>query len=344
MKKQYRWLLLGASAVAFIASNAFTIFQDADHDLRWKTIQLLAVTLSISIHFLSLFAVAALMQRRYPGLALTRVRVARALAYGVPLVSLLIGASDMWQTWLRGDELPQPGLLAMLATLFQGLAIAIFVIGLHEAFYQYQQLRQSETEKEALLRLNLTAQYDSLKQQVNPHFLFNSLNSLSALIMANPPQAAQFVDELSGVYRYLLQNSREELVSLGAELGFVRSYLHLLKTRFGSAFQVSLDLPDTYQNRLIPPLTLQLLIENAVKHNEVSMANPLQLSLSIEHPERLRIANNLQPKTMVAPSEKIGLANILAKYRLLHQPEVVVQFSDTEFVVLLPLIQPKTVS
>lgn len=344
MKKQYRWLLLGASAVAFIASNAFTIFQDADHDLRWKIIQLLAVSLSISTHFLSLFAVAAWMQRRYPGLALTRVRVARALAYGVPLVSLLIGASDMWQTWLRGDELQPTGLLAMLATLFQGLAIAIFVIGLHEAFYQYEQLRRSETEKEALLRLNLTAQYDSLKQQVNPHFLFNSLNSLSALIMANPPQAAQFVDELSGVYRYLLQTSREELVSLGAELGFIRSYLHLLKTRFGPAFQVSLDLPESYQNRLIPPLTLQLLIENAVKHNEVSMANPLQLSLSIEHPERLRIANNLQPKTIVVPSEKIGLANILAKYRLLHQPEVVVQFSDTEFVVLLPLIQPNTVS
>ncbi len=340
MKNNYRWWIFSAGALAFIASNAFTIFEDKETSLGMKAVELLAVAASIGSHFLTLFLVSAWMQKRFPGLALTRRRISRTLLVGVPAVSFLIGLGDYGQAVLNQDPLPSHSPGAILALICQGLAIAIFIVGISEAFYQYQQLRQSEKEKEDLLRLNLLAQYDSLKQQVNPHFLFNSLNSLSALIASDPPKAEQFVEEMSGVYRYLLQSSRDELATLGAELEFVRSYLHLLKTRFGEALRVNVNVPAHYFDRQIPPLTLQLLIENAVKHNEVSAAHPLQLYLDIAPGERLRVANNLQPKTVSVPSEKIGLANIMAKYRLLHQPEVDVQNTGEDFIVLLPLIQP----
>lgn len=230
-----------------------------------------------------------------------------------------------------------------MAVFFQSCAIVIFVTGISEAVHQYEQLLQLAHEKEELMRLNLMAQYDSLKQQVNPHFLFNSLNSLSSLISVNPPQAEKFVEEMSGVYRYLLQSSREELTSLGAELDFLHSYLHLLKTRFGNALQVAVEVPAQWLNHRIPPLTLQLLVENAVKHNIVSATQPLLLNISVEN-DRLRVSNNLQPKVLNLPSEKVGLANIMARYRLLHQPEVVVENLDQQFVVWLPLIPSNTAS
>ena len=139
------------------------------------------------------------------------------------------------------------------------------------------------------------------------------------------------------MYRYLLQSSREELTTLGAEHDFLRSYLHLLKTRFGNALQANIEVPVQWLNHRIPPLTLQLLVENAVKHNIVSSSQPLHLNITVEN-DRLRVSNNLQPKVLNLPSEKVGLANIMARYRLLHQPEVVVENTGSQFVVQLPLI------
>jgi sensor histidine kinase YesM len=212
-------------------------------------------------------------------------------------------------------------------------------IGVTEAIYYYARLRESEKEKEELQRINLLTQYDSLKQQVSPHFLFNSLNSLSSLIAIEPKKAEKFVEELSFVYRYLLQNNQEELAPLRRELDFIHSYFHLLKTRFGNALQVNIEVPPAFYNHKIPPLTLQLLVENAVKHNEISTENPLAISISIEKDHRLRIANNLQRRLVAVPSEKVGLANIMAKYRLLGQSDVEVQETEGAFIVSLPLIK-----
>ncbi|MBK9488505.1 MAG: histidine kinase [Haliscomenobacter sp.] len=182
------------------------------------------------------------------------------------------------------------------------------------------------------------AQYDSLKQQVNPHFLFNSLNSLSSLIGQAPDKAELFVQEMSQVYRYLLQNSRDELSTLQRELNFIHSYLHLLLTRFGTALQVQIDVANEFREFRIPPLTLQLLVENAVKHNEVSSEKPLKLTISIDQ-GRLKVSNNLQKRIITAYSEKIGLANIMARYRILGYPAVEVIDDGESFTVLLPLIK-----
>ncbi|AEE49379.1 sensor histidine kinase [Haliscomenobacter hydrossis] len=338
MKNQYRWFILFAVALAFIFSNAFTLFQDNSKSISIRLLYLLAVAAAIALHFTFLYGVAVVLQRVAPGLTLTKQRIAATLLIAVPLVTVLMMLTDAGQTLLQGQKLSAFEPLAIAASFFQAAAIGMFVVGLSEAVYQYEQLQKTEKEKEDLLRLNILAQYDSLKQQVNPHFLFNSLNSLSSLIGQDPDKAELFVQEMSQVYRYLLQNSRDELSTLQRELNFIHSYLHLLLTRFGTALQVQIDVATEFREFRIPPLTLQLLVENAVKHNEVSSENPLKLTISIDQ-GRLKVSNNLQKRIITAYSEKIGLANIMARYRILGYPEVEVIDDGESFTVLLPLIK-----
>lgn len=277
--------------------------------------------------------------RRFPGLDQVKPRLVFSFFYSILLVTPLMLIAHFTTEKLMGYTDTEWSAGVFVSYFFNAFILCFTGIGATEAVYYYTRLRNSEQEKEELLRINLLAQYDSLKQQVNPHFLFNSLNSLSSLIRIEPAKAEKFVEELSHVYRYLLQNSQEELTPLYRELGFISSYLHLLQTRFGDAFVVKLEVPKETQHLLIPPLTLQLLVENAVKHNEVSSENPLYLDIAVVEGTRLKISNNLQKKTGAIPSEKIGLANIMAKYRLLGQSEVLVHDTGSEFIVLLPLIK-----
>jgi LytS/YehU family sensor histidine kinase len=173
---------------------------------------------------------------------------------------------------------------------------------------------------------------------VNPHFLFNSLNSLSSLIATDPGKAEEFVEEMSRVYRYLLKSNEEQLISLQKEIEFIESYNLLLKTRFGDGFLPEITVADDKSDCLLPPMTLQLLIENAVKHNIVDPDQPLVLKLYTER-DKLIVSNNLQKKNKSVVSNKIGLSNIVSKYRLLNMPEVEIQETETQFKVILPLIK-----
>jgi sensor histidine kinase YesM len=182
-------------------------------------------------------------------------------------------------------------------------------------------------------------QMRALQAQLSPHFLFNSLNSLSSLITDEPAKAEQFVDELSSVYRYLLQASDHELISLSSELRFISSYYHLLKTRYGSGIQLRFNIDDAFCQHLLPPLTLQLLIENAVKHNVVSATLPLLIDIFTNKEGCLVARNKLQRKRVnTLLSTKKGLQNINLKYQLLNQPTIdIVEQNDT-FDVIVPLI------
>ena len=299
----------------------------------------LALVILIAVQWLAIVWQVKRAWRQYPGLDQVKPRLLYSFLYSIVLATPLMLLTHFTIEKLMGYPGTEwsPGFL--LSYFVNAFILCFTGIGATEAVYYYTRLRQAEQEKEELMRINLLAQYDSLKQQVNPHFLFNSLNSLSSLIQIDPVKAEKFVEELSHVYRYLLQNSREELTPLHRELGFIRSYLHLLKTRFGDAFVVKLEVPEISMRWYIPPLTLQLLIENAVKHNEVSSENPLYLDIVVVDGAWLKVANNLQKKTGAIPSEKVGLANIMAKYRLLGQSEVQVHDTGSEFIVMLPLIK-----
>jgi sensor histidine kinase YesM len=194
-----------------------------------------------------------------------------------------------------------------------------------------QQLRQEMTEM----------QMRALQVQISPHFLFNSLNTLSSLIADEPQRAEQFVDEMSSVYRYLLQANDRELTTLATELTFIHSYSHLLTTRYGQGIRVDLDIADTFQSYLLPPLTLQLLVENAVKHNVVSANRPLLIRISTSETGALCIWNNLQRKiNSHTKSTQKGLLNITEKYRLLDLPPIQITETEESFEVVIQLIKP----
>ncbi|RYF68735.1 MAG: sensor protein lytS [Cytophagaceae bacterium] len=228
----------------------------------------------------------------------------------------------------------------------QGVLNALFSMILYGGLFAIQdvqlyrkRLQQSERERELLQMANMQSQLDVLKQQVNPHFLFNSLNALSALISENPVQAELFVDKLSEVYRYVLQaTSEQHLTTLEAELQFIDAYYHLLQTRYGTGVQLRVTVDDDQRTGKLPPLTLQLLVENAVKHNIVLPACPLMIGIFLDEQSRLVVQNTLQRKATRAISNGVGLTNIVAKYRLLNLPQPTIEETSEAFVVRLSLV------
>ncbi len=225
-----------------------------------------------------------------------------------------------------------------LGGIIAGVICTILNQAVYETDASYRRIKISQLEAERLKKEQLQTQFDSLKEQVNPHFLFNSLNSLSSLIATHPEKAEEFVEEMSRVYRYLLRSNEEHLTSLQKEVAFIESYNLLLKTRFGGGFQPVIRIEEELKEWLLPPMTLQLLMENAVKHNIVDPDTPLIVQLYTQD-EKLVVRNNLQKKNQSLVSNKIGLSNIISKYELLNYPGVEIKETATEFIVVLPLIK-----
>ena len=213
----------------------------------------------------------------------------------------------------------------------------IMIIAIYESIYFMNELKKSVEEKETLKRESLKAQLYALKTQVNPHFLFNNLNTLTALIPDTPKQAIEFVQQLSKVYRHILEVQDEKSIPLKDELDVLRAYGFLLKTRFGDNLDIDIDVPEEKLQQRIVPLSLQLLMENAIKHNIVSAAKPLKISVFAEN-GHLLVSNNLQIKNQMIESTGIGLENIRNRYKLLGDGEVKVVESGESFTVSIPLI------
>jgi sensor histidine kinase YesM len=227
---------------------------------------------------------------------------------------------------------------AWIKCLVGGAISCIVNQAVYETVHSHTRIKVSQLEAEQLKKAQLQTQFDSLKEQVNPHFLFNSLNSLSSLIATNPDKAEEFLEEMSRVYRYLLRSNEEQLTTLQKEVEFIESYTLLLKTRFGDGFQPIISIEEKMKDYLLPPMTLQLLIENAVKHNIVDPDTPLTVHLYTQD-EKLIVSNNLQKKYKAVVSNKVGLTNIISKYKLLNYPDVVIKETANEFRVVLPLIK-----
>lgn len=226
--------------------------------------------------------------------------------------------------------------------LFKGLLVGVGVNTifetLYEADYVFSKMKQSAREKETMQELAVHQDFDTLKNQVNPHFLFNCLNTLSSLISVDKKRAEMFLDELSKVYRYLLKNNEEGVSTVAQEIRFIESYFNLLQTRYGNSVQLNVQIDKRYDPYLLPSLTLQLLVENAVKHNSLSKNNPLVIDIFTVAGNKLVVSNNHQPLTVKANSTKVGLKNIKLKYSLLKQSGFLVMADDKNFTVVLPLI------
>jgi two-component system, LytTR family, sensor kinase len=186
-------------------------------------------------------------------------------------------------------------------------------------------------------REQTVVKYDALRNQLNPHFLFNALTSLNSLIFDNQQLASDFLQQLSKVYRYVLQNKEKETVSLSTELDFIYNYTFLLKTRFSSGIEFNINLSEEAKEKEIVPVTLQILIENAVKHNIISSADPLKISIT-EHDSHLILENNINKKTQVETSNKQGLENLKSLYHYLIDKPIQIIETNNIFTVKIPLI------
>ncbi|WP_266367871.1 sensor histidine kinase [Tellurirhabdus rosea] len=224
--------------------------------------------------------------------------------------------------------------------LLVNLVANLVSVGAFESSYSMAKWEEGIREEEQLRKTELQNQFENLKNQVNPHFLFNSLNSLSSLISDEPQQAEQFVNELSKVYRYLLQTNERELTTLQAEMTFIGSYVHLLQTRHGQGLHLEATLDKCLEQHRLPPLTLQLLVENAVKHNVIQAGKPLKVQIQTTPDQRLLVRNTIRRKTIRVVSNHVGLNNIAAKYRLLAQSDIDVQDDGETFTVTVPLLKP----
>lgn len=232
---------------------------------------------------------------------------------------------------------PDEELVNRQATIL-GLFLSFIVTAIFTGEYFLNRWRRSILEGQELKRIALNAQLDALRTQLAPHFLFNNFSTLSSLIMEDQRVAVDFLGKLSNVYRYLLQTREKDVISIREELNFISSYLYLIKTRFGDNLVINVDVSEAYYAKGIPPITLQLMIENAIKHNVVSRGAPLQISITGQHDE-LVIRNNLQRIAIPEPSSGMGLKNIRERYKLLGDLEPQVIETDRDFIVRLPLLE-----
>lgn len=245
------------------------------------------------------------------------------------LIFFYYTGNSFGQFLIREKQEPGSYVFALTITLISTLFI--------HAFYFYRALQKREVKEQKIIAGTASARFDALKNQLDPHFLFNSLNVLTSLIEEDPYQAQKFTTSLSKVYRYVLEQKNKDLVTVDEELNFARTYVRLLKMRFEDS--IVFDIPEQAADpeTKIVPLSLQLLLENAVKHNVVTSSRPLHIKVS-EKEGNLVIQNNLQEKQVVKKSSGVGLQNIKQRYGILTDRQVQIAKSKNEFSVSLPML------
>jgi LytS/YehU family sensor histidine kinase len=233
-----------------------------------------------------------------------------------------------------------PGKLIILSDEMMILALVIILILgqnlLEFSFFLNERYRKSLAEVEKFRKENAEYQFEMLKLQLNPHFLFNSLNTLSSLVYEDASKASEFIRRLSDVYRYVLDNRNKELVTLKEEMDFIHSFSFLQGLRFQGMIDFRFEIDEKSLTRKIAPMTLQLLVENAVKHNVASSRKPLVISIQSDD-TFISVMNNLQPKAE-QPGTGVGLKNITSRYAFLTEKKVDIKNENQIFKVVIPLI------
>ncbi len=246
--------------------------------------------------------------------------------FGISLIIKVLIFGQSFQEFIRHINPLEYTIVILFA-----LVIALFII----VNYSFKNIREAQLKTEQLKTQNEQIRFESLKSQLDPHFLFNNLNVLASLIDENPAKAEEFTLKLSDIYQYVLSRKDKKLVPLKDEIDFAKKYLELLKMRFENGLLYIL--PDAVPEGKIPPLSLQLLLENAVKHNKISDQKPLKINISIQN-NRLVITNNLNPKQKKDESFQIGLNSLTERYKLLNLQVEIIQNPDS-FTVKLPIIK-----
>lgn len=221
---------------------------------------------------------------------------------------------------------------------FISTLIVLMINAIYTTRYFFKKWKYTNLEAEQLKRENAESQLANLKNHINPHFFFNNLNTLAGIIPENPDLSIDFVHHLCNVYRYMFRYKDEEFVSISTELDYIRSYIFLLNVRFGNNLIIECLIPNSYFEHQIIPHTLQALIENAMRHNVISKANPLSIQIYIDKEEKIVVKNNLQKKKSFDGAGLNTLDKIISRYKLLCSEKVHVDCNTQQFSVILPLL------
>lgn len=229
--------------------------------------------------------------------------------------------------------------MIMLKVLLPVIIIVIMIMAIYEAIYYNMRLKTSIREEEQAKQVMIQAQLDTFRNQAQPHFLFNSLNTLRDIIDHDTKEDAKtFVDNLSGVYRFIIESGNSNIITLEKELTFAEAYIHIQSERFGDNLKLNWDIPEAKRSAMIVPMSLQLLLENAIKHNIVSKAKPLVINVALKA-DHLVVSNEIQTKSTQTSSTKVGLKNIEKRYQLISGKTPIINNDGTYFTVALPLLK-----
>ncbi|MEM6523142.1 MAG: histidine kinase [Bacteroidota bacterium] len=298
-------------------------------------------TLLVSLISLITYPIIGFLNKRYPWeeALLKRFMLEMCIIIGIVLAMTIIGSY-----FVRGFELTEKDVDDDFG--FEILALIMFFISTFMVF-SFHEFMNLSTDKQflefkasRLEKQNYLIKYEALKSQINPHFLFNSLNVLSSLIYLDTTKSDEFIKRFSEVFRYVLELNQEKLVSVQRELKFLDSYFFLQKIRYGENLKLVNKLSDHVKNMHIPPLTLQLVVENAIKHNMITQNNQLAIILE-DNGEYLYVKNNFQQRANLEESTGIGQKNLTEKYQLLDKELPKFQKEGDQYVVQLPLMKTK---
>jgi sensor histidine kinase YesM len=275
-------------------------------------------------------------RRRFPLIRQTTIRLIFTF---IAFFSFLVLADPFLCSIFHNETLAEAFSWAKISENLVSTSIASLIIGsFYENAYYFDQWKNSIRINESLKNQQIRTQFEVLQNQMSPHFLFNSLNTLTTLIAENQKTAIDFTEKLSEVYRYILQNREKELVSLKDELDFVRSYVFLLQMRYPENLSVDFSIDERHLKQSIPPLTLQILVENAIKHNAISKAHPLKIDIYVDNGKSVVVRNNLQLKKTIEKSTKTGLSNIRKRYQYFGKRNIDIINTATNFLVAAPLL------
>ena len=337
-----RWfMLIGIPVVALImAALMFGDYMITEPSFFWNNC-LVESAVYVSIFWIVYRTSFVLFRIKYPKIDQARKRIILQII-GVFIIYFIL--KSILDPIMEQEAHEKIGniLRHKIGMTISSFIITFMILGIYETIGFYALLKKSELEKEQLERENIQSQLEGLKNQVNPHFLFNSLNTLSYIIPENSNTAVKFVQKLSKVYRYILEMRDSKVIELREELDFLQSYTFLLKERFSENLNININIPEENLRDKILPLSLQLLFENAIKHNIISNKKPLTIDVFVEKGQQLVVQNNLQKKRQSYNGTQMGLENIKNRYRFFSDLEVNVFETEEYFTVILPLIKKPT--
>ena len=251
------------------------------------------------------------------------------------IVSIIIPL--FWIRIIRGISFDRVDFSQIFYTAVIVALISLLITMIFTSINFLRHWKNTAVQAELLKREKLATEYQALKNQVNPHFLFNNLNTLTSLVYKDQDMAVLYIKKLADVYRYVLEQSDNEIISLSTELEFISSYVYLHKIRHKNSLNMKIEV-DNCKGKYVVPLSVQMLVENALKHNIISREKPLTIEILCEGNEYLVIKNNLQRKNVLQESSKVGLKNIKSQYEILTDKTFVVETTEKKFIVKLPLL------